>query len=164
MKIKTIAYTALGIALYVTLSMMLKIPFAVGHLALDLGYIVLAVYAYRFGAIPAAIVGGCGCCFVSLLSSGWFPIGWILGNIAIGLIIGLFAHHGHPVMAGISAVPATFVGIGIIKTAIECALFAIPWEVKFAKNMVAFAADAIVLVFGCIFATILTNRIKKEEK
>lgn len=164
MKIKNIAYTAMGVALYVVLSMALKIPFPVGHLALDLGYIVLAVYAYRFGPFSAAIVGGAGCCLVSLLASGWFPIGWIAGNIFIGLTVGFFANKSHPIVAAVSSVPAVFIGIAIIKTAIECWLYAIPLEVKFAKNMVAFIADAIVLLSGCIFATILQKRLDKKAK
>lgn len=161
MKIKNIAYTAMGVALYVVLSMALKIPFPVGHLALDLGYIALAVYAYRFGSLSAAVVGGAGCCLVSLLASGWFPIGWIVGNIFIGLTVGFFAKRNY-LAAAISSIPATFIGIAIIKTVIECWLYAIPFEVKFAKNMVAFVADALVLLFGCIFAALLQKRFEKK--
>lgn len=160
---RKLCLTAIGVALYVALSMMVKIPLFTGHLALDLGYVVLAVYAYQMGAVSAAIVGGAGCCLVSMLSSGWFPPGWILGNIFIGLVVGFFAQGKSPVPALIAAVPSTFIGIGIIKTAVECWLYAIPWEVKFAKNMVAFVADAIVLLFGCILAVILQARLQSKK-
>lgn len=160
---KRLCFTAIGVALYVALSMMVKVPLFTGHLALDIGYVVLAVYAYQFGAIPAAIVGGAGCCLVSMLSSGWFPPGWILGNIFIGLVVGFFAQGKNPIPALIAVVPSTFIGIGIIKTAVECWLYAIPWEVKFAKNMVAFVADTIVMVLGCVLATILQSRLSNEQ-
>lgn len=55
-KTLNIARIGIGIALYVVLSMTLKIPI-VGHIGLDLGYVVLAVYAYLLGCIPAMIVG-----------------------------------------------------------------------------------------------------------
>lgn len=86
-KLKFICATAFGIALYVAVSMLIKIP-VIGHISLDLGYIVLAVYCYIMGPASGAIVGGIGCTFVSLLASGWFPAGWLLGNAFIG---GLFA-------------------------------------------------------------------------
>lgn len=68
-KTKDICLTALGIALYVCVSMLIKIP-VVGHISLDLGYIVLAVYCYTYGGISGAIVGCCGCFLVSLIASG----------------------------------------------------------------------------------------------
>lgn len=159
---KKLCLTAMGVALYVAVSMMVKIPLLTGHLALDLGYVVLAVYAFQLGAIPAAIVGGAGCCLVSMLTSGWFPPGWILGNIFVGLTVGVIAYRNRPIAATVASVPATFIGIGIIKTAVECWLYAIPWEVKFAKNMIAFVADAIVVVFGCVLAMALQMRLDKK--
>ena len=88
MSTKKVAIIGLGIALYVAISMLLKIPIGIGHLALDLGYIVLAVYCYLYGATIGAIVGACGCTLVSLLASGMFPLGWLLGNAFIGCACG----------------------------------------------------------------------------
>ena len=86
-KTKKICPTALGIALYVALSMTAKIPF-VGQISLDLGYIVLAVYCWMFGSVVGGIVGAVGCTLVSLLASGWFPPGWLVANLYIGLFCG----------------------------------------------------------------------------
>ena len=84
---KKITFTAIGIALYVVLSMSMKIPL-IAHISLDSGYIAFALYCYHFGAIPGMIVGGVGCVLISLITTGWFPPGWFLGNLVIGLICG----------------------------------------------------------------------------
>ena len=80
-----ITLTAVGIAMYVVLSMIAKIP-VIAHISLDLGYIVLAVYCYHMGAVSGMIVGGAGCVLVSLLTTGWFPPGWFAGNLLIQLV------------------------------------------------------------------------------
>ena len=41
-----------------------------------------------------------------------------------------------------------FIGIAVIKTGIECALYSIPIEIKFVKNCVAFVADTIPMLVG----------------
>lgn len=152
--LKFICVTALGIAVYVAVSMLLKIPLGVGHLALDLGYIVLAVYCFTMGPISGAIVGAVGCTFISLLSSGWFPIGWLLGNAFIGACCGCMYKLKKDKMwlNCLYTILIVFVGIGVIKTAIECLLYNIPFPVKFAKNAVAFATDAIVMCIGVSIA------------
>ena len=95
-KTTKITLTAVGVAMYVVLSMIAKIP-VIAHISLDLGYIVLAVYCYHMGAVSGMIVGGAGCVLVSLLTTGWFPPGWFAGNLLIGLWCcgndGKYQHH-----------------------------------------------------------------------
>lgn len=148
-KIKQISLCGVGIALYVALSMTAKIP-VIGHASLDLGYIVFAVYCYYFGSVAGAVVGSVGCLFVSLLTSGWFPPGWIIGNMLIGIIVGKVGRK-----SGASApkricvvIVAVFLGIFCAKTGIECALYSIPLAVKIPKSAVVFAMDAIVMSIG----------------
>lgn len=148
---RNICVAGLGIALYVALSFTAKIPL-VSHISLDLGYIVLAVYAYYFGPVIAAIVGGCGCVLVSLLASGWFPFGWLLGNIAIGIICGKEYSRGDLLSRLIVTILAVLFGVAIVKTAVECLLFSIPLVVKLPKNAIAAAVDAIVMVIGLLLA------------
>lgn len=154
--LKFITTTAIGIALYVVLSMTAKIP-VIGHISLDLGYIVLAVYCYLFGGISGAIVGGAGCVLVSLVSSGWFPPGWMLGNILIGIICGAFyamdnKTGNRSVFNVLLTVMAVVVGVAMIKTVVECILYGIPLAVKLPKNAVAAAMDALVMSIGAVFA------------
>ena len=148
---RTICVAGLGIALYIALSFVAKIPL-VGHISLDLGYIVLAVYAYYFGPAIAAIVGGCGCVLVSLLASGWFPFGWLLGNIAIGIICGKEYSRGDLLSRLIVTILAVLFGVAIVKTAVECLLFSIPLMAKLPKNAIAAAVDAIAMVIGLLIA------------
>lgn len=154
-----ICQIALGIALYVVVSMVLKIPIGIGHISLDLGYIVLAACCMRFGMLGGAIVGGAGCTIVSLLSSGWFPLGWMLGNVLIGLICGK-AYHKNEILCWTNiaiTVVAVLLGVGIVKTAVECVLFSIPFAVKIPKNMVAAMMDSVVMSIGLIVACRLSR-------
>lgn len=146
---KKLSFTAFGIALYVCLSMSLKIP-VIGHIGLDLGYIVFAVYCARMGPYWGAAVGGIGCVLVSLLSSGWFPPGWLLGNIAIGLICGGYYKNRTVAEKIFVTSLSVLLGIAWIKTIVECGLYQIPFLVKFPKNFIAFFMDAAVMSFGVI--------------
>ena len=152
-KTKTLCQLALGTALYVILSAVVKIPL-LGHIQIDLGYIVFGSYLVIFGW-KAIIVGVIGCLIESLIFSGWFPTGWIVGQVAIGLICGFWYKYSNDtpktfksVTRIIITILAVFLGIGIIKTAIECNLYSIPFEVKFAKDCVAFVADVIPMLVG----------------
>ncbi len=157
-KTKSVCLTGIGIALYVVLSMLIKIP-VIGHISLDLGYIVLAIYCYFYGEISGAIVGACGCFLVSLLGSGWIGIGWPLGNLFIGAVCGrTYKMKKWDILFHILfTIVAVFIGIGLIKTIIECAMYSIPFEVKFVKDCVAFIMDAITMCIGLLIA----NNIKK---
>lgn len=170
MNTKKICITALGVALYVCVSMLLKIPL-IAHISFDLGYIVLAVYCYHFGALPGAVVGGGGAVLVSLLASGWFPPGWMLGNVAIGYICGsVFATSKDNVAECVktkilisnivTAFISVIIGIWIIKTVIEVSLYGVPVSVKLLTNGVAALTDAIVMCVGVIIAEKLS--IKKH--
>lgn len=168
---KRICTTALGIALYVALSMTVKIPL-VAHISLDLGYIVFAVYCYHFGPIAGSVVGGCGCVLISLITSGWFPPGWLLGQIAIGAICGGAYKISKGDVANcvkakmivaevMTAIIAVGFGICLVKTFVECVLYSIPLSVKLISNGVAAATDAIVMSAGVLFARKLTPVVEK---
>lgn len=151
MTTKRICVTALGIALYVVVSMTIKIPM-IAHISLDLGYIVLAVYCYHFGPVSGAIVGGAGCVLISLLTSGWFPPGWLLGNIAIGGLCGSQYKKNGSFNNIVVTVLSIATGIWVIKTAVECTLYGIPVSVKLVSNGVAAITDAVVMCIGVLIA------------
>lgn len=147
MKTKNICITALGVALYVCVSTFLKIPI-INHISLDLGYVVLAVYCYNYGAVSGAIVGGFGAVLVSMLFSGWFPPGWMLGNIFIGAFCGSQYRKSGIVRNMLITVFSVAIGVWIIKTSVECALYGIPVSVKLVSNSIAAITDAFVMCFG----------------
>jgi len=154
-KTKYLCTTALGIALYCAMSMSMKIPLGVGHIAIDLGYIVLAVYAYYMGSISAAIVGGCSAAIMSILT-GWFSLEWVLANIAIGLICGRFYIRGCSPDAKLWNVGLTVMAVGlgmlVIKTTVSCWLWSIPVVVKLPKSITAWVIDSIVMSAGICVA------------
>lgn len=157
-RLRNMTTAALGIALYVIFSMSMKIT-VIGHTSLDLGYIVFAVYCYYYGSGTGMIVGSIGCLLVSLLTTGWFPPGWIVGNLIIGFIAGKSA--GLSTWKRILVIfLSVFLGIFCIKTTIECALYQIPILVKIPKSFVAFIMDAIVMSFG----TWLAPKINLKNK
>lgn len=156
-----IAITAVGVALYVVLSATIRIPL-VGHISVDLGFISLAVYAYYFGSVSACIVGGIGCTLSSLLFSGWFPLGWLLGNAFIGLVCGKAFKKEKNVWNIFVSVLSVVIGIIGIKTAVECYLYNIPLAVKIPKNSIAALTDSIVMAIGVIVARYLPmDKLKK---
>lgn len=142
--------------------MILKIP-VVGHISLDLGYIVLAVFCYLYGPAVGAAIGAGGCTIVSLLASGWFPIGWLLGNLFIGWLCGKRYRESESVkwMDFAWTITAVVVGILGIKTVIECCLYGIPLLVKLPKNLIAAVMDAAVMCMGVALAPRIRRIVKK---
>lgn len=161
---KRICLTALGIALYCTLSLSMKVPLGVGHIVVDLGYVALAVYAFYMGGISAAVVGGCSAAIMSILS-GWFSLGWVAANVFVGLFCGkLYDKSGRTRGNAKNLILTVFaVGIGmlVIKTAIECWMFSIPVAVKLPKSLAAWVIDSVVMSFGVLFAPKLPMKVQK---
>ena len=161
--VKKIALLGIGIALYFVLGMAVKIPL-ISHIQTDLGYIVFGIFLYLLGPV-ACVVGVVGCLFESLLVSGWIPIGWMVGQFIIGIICGISYKKikSLPINIIITVI-AVFIGVGIIKTGIECVLYTIPLLVKFPKNVVAFIADTIPMIIGLLIAWKYGNKIIGKEK
>lgn len=161
-KTNKLTMCAMGIALYVVLSMVIKIPLF-GHTSLDLGYIAFAVYCYYFGML-GAVVGTVGCCFVSMLSSGWFPIEWMAGQVVIGLIVGYFCykyrrnHYNILYHDYVSIwrdyfiiILSVFLGIAVIKTGVAYFMYHMALGPKIIKGLITAGMDAFVMCFGYWF-------------
>lgn len=153
--IKKIALIGILTALYVVMSLTLKIPIGIGDIQIDMGYVALTVACFTVGPW-AAFVGGVGAAIESILFSAYgISYGWIAMNIAIGLILGLifkisprlteqYEDRGINILLIILAV---LIGV-TIKTIIECSLYSIPLAVKLPKSLVAFLIDTVVMVIG----------------
>lgn len=146
-----ICTTAIGVAIYCALSMSMRIPLGIGHIAVDLGYIALAVYAYNIGGISAAIVGGCSAAIMSILT-GWFSLGWVLANVSVGLICGRFYDKSDTKKAMLFnvglTVAAAGIGMLVIKTAVSCWMWSTPVLVKLPKSISAWVTDSVVMCVG----------------
>lgn len=169
-KTREMSYLGIGIALYVVLGMMIKIPL-IGHIQTDFGYVAYGTFLSLFG-LPAIIVGVAGCIIESLVFSGWIPIGWAVGQLVIGLMCGLafkwIADISNPfikyLLYVITVLVSVFIGIAFIKTVIECNLYAIPFQIKYVKNFIAAIADMPPIFIGVVVAEIIKKRVRKAGK
>ncbi len=159
MKISTrdITFMGVGIALFVALSMCLRVPVFENYY-LCLGYIVMTVYIWCYKWYEGAVIGFFGVilyCVVGGLGFNGTP-GWSVGNIVIGLILGVCLKQIRKVnsktlqliLTAVAAVFAVFVGIEIVKSLIDSVVVAQPFIVRFGKNMTSFIADAFVIVIS----------------
>ena len=89
-----------------------------------------------------------------MLTGGSFPIGWIIGQLFIGISCGLFFKKTDKMWLKILfAVFSVFIGIAVIKTAVEVIFFNLALEAKIVRSLVAFVADAIPMVIGLLVST-----------
>ena len=143
----------MGAALFVVLSLCLQVPVFENYY-LCLGYIVMGVFCYYFGPVSGITVGTLGVCLYCLLISGLRGLpGWAIGNIVIGLLVGLACKLTINIKSKLirqiilitTVIIATTIGILGLKSIVECLLYAQPFVLRVAKNMTAFIADIVVL-------------------
>ncbi len=170
MKTKDITFIGVGIALFVALSMCLRVP-VFDNYYLCLGYIVMTVYIWCFKWYEGAIIGFVGVilyCIVGDLGFNGMP-GWALGNVAIGLILGMAlkliqkikSKTLQVILTAIAAIIATFVGIEIIKSLIDSFIVSQPFPVRFAKNMTSFIADVFVIVISLPVCALIEKQARR---
>ena len=166
---KTIALFAVGIALFVVLSLCLQVPVFENYY-LCLGYVVMAVYCYSFGTLAGTVVGFFGVILYCVVISGLRGMpGWALGNIVIGVALGLSCM----LSAGMKnralryvllvAVIVASVALGIlgVKSLTESLLYSQPFLLRVGKNTSAFVADVVVLVVSLPVCEIVDRQAKK---
>ena len=157
MKTKNILFLAVGIALFVVLSMCLRVPVFENYY-LCLGYVVMTVYIYCFKWYEGIIIGFFGVilyCIIGGLGFNGLP-GWAVGNIIIGLILGLTLKPIKKInnkflqicLLSVVAIIATFIGIEIIKSVIDSFIVSQPIPVRMVKNFTSFISDAFVIVIS----------------
>ena len=154
--VKKLALLAVGVALFVVLSLCLQVPVFENYY-LCLGYVVMAVYCWCFGPLAGTVVGFFGVILYCVVISGLRGMpGWALGNIPIGLALGFYARAARKMrsrpLALVLAVPLTAavcaLGILGLKSLTESLLYLQPFAVRVGKNFAAFAADAAVLLLS----------------
>ena len=168
--IRFIATTGIGIALYVALSLCLQVPVFQNYY-LCLGYVVMAVYLYSFGIISGTIIGVSGCILHCLLISGLRGMpGWSLGNLFIGITLGITfklvkALKNKPLQYIINIVATvlyTAVGMLLIKSYTEVLLYAQPFILRITNNSYAFFANSFVLVLSLPLCINLDRILQKK--
>ena len=153
---KKLTLLAVGIALFVALSLCLQVPVFENYY-LCLGYVVMAVYCYSFGTLDGTVVGVFGVVLYCLVISGLRGMpGWALGNLVIGLALGACYRMTRGmrnkalrvVIQIVVIVAATALGILVVKSVTEQILYAQPFAVRAGKNFTAFVADAVMLLLS----------------
>lgn len=174
-KTRWICINAIGIAMFVVFSMCLQVPVFENYY-LCLGYVVMAVYCYFYGAASGTIIGVVGVILYCLLISGLRGMpGWALGNVVIGIILGVvlkwtrtsnrLTTFGRVFFSELAIWISTAVGILLVKSLTESLLYAQPFLLRLAKNHYAFIADGIVLVLSypiCVALTPIWNRYSDQ--
>ena len=169
MSAKKLALLAVGTALFVVLSMCLQVPVFENYY-LCLGYVVMAVYCWSFGTLAGTTVGFFGVILYCLVISRLRGMpGWSLGNIVIGVALGLCfkatRHMKNAVLRSVIhiAVIAASCAVGIlgVKSLTECLLYTQPFLVRVGKNLSAFVADAVMLALSLPVCVALEKPAKK---
>lgn len=173
-KIRKVATIGMGIALFVVLSMLLKITVFENYY-LCAGYIAMAIFLYSFGVVSGTIVGTVGTILYCILISGLRGMpGWAIGNVLIGIILGLefkgtkkLTMSNKNILAFIieivSIVGATALGILLAKSFVEMVLYSQTMLVRIAKNTTAFISDVLILIIALPICKIVDKRVKKIE-
>ncbi|MBQ1478357.1 MAG: ECF transporter S component [Erysipelotrichaceae bacterium] len=152
---RKMTYLALGIALYVAVSVLVKIPI-VNRIRLDLGYLVFGMYLCYFGK-AGTLVGVAGCILAHMLTGGSFPIAWAIAQTFIGLVLGfLYEKEKRTFLRVLYAVLILFLGIEVLKSVLEILFFRLPPAAKFLSSLAAYIVDLIPFVIGVF----LSDKIK----
>lgn len=161
-----VAINGVGIALFVVLTMCLQVPVFENYY-LCLGYVVMMVYCYRYGALSGTLVGSLGVILYCLVTSALRGMpGWTLGNIAIGIVCGMVFVKAKEISSpmvrravmAVTIVLMTAVGILGIKSITEGILYGQPIAIRVAKNIYAFIADAVMMLVSIPVCEVLDRR------
>ena len=165
--VKDMCIVAVLTALGVVLSAFLQVP-VYGNIKIDLSYLVIIVICYLYGAL----IGGFSAMTIAMLESSLFTslgfsISWATANLFVGLACGLAftltrKSELKPLIKHVINISTIVLSVAIamlfIKTGIECGLYGIPFEVKIAKNAVAFGLDLTACLIG--YAMLLPKFVK----
>lgn len=169
---KYICLTGIGIALFVALTFCIQFPVFENYY-LCLGYVAMAVYCYSVGTVSGTIVGCAGTFLYCLLSNGMRGMpGWVLGNLIIGIVIGLTFKYTKrldkkwlaAILNFLAIAASTALGILIVKSLTEHLLYTQPMAVRMGKNVFAFVADIFVLELSLPVAMSVDKQIRKIVK
>ena len=168
-RLKRLTATAIGVALFVVLALCVQVPVFQNYY-LCLGYVAMAVYCYSFGVVSGTVVGALGVALYCLLTSGLRGMpGWALGNVVIGVGLGLtfkatksLKSKGTQYALWVGAV-ILFTALGIlgVKSLIDSLIKAQPFLVRAAMNLYAFVADAVVLTLSLPLCPLLDTTAQK---
>ena len=167
-RLKKLIIDANGIALFVVLSMCLRVPVFENYY-FCLGYVVMTVYCYCIGITSGTLVGTMGVALYCILISGLRGMpGWVLGNLILAIVIGLtfklVKKLKKPWLENVISIAvivvSTAVAILLVKSMVEHLLYYQPFWLRVMKNVYAFVADVIVIVISIPICRLLEPKLK----
>lgn len=152
--VQKITVYAVGAALFVAVGCMIPIPIPNTKAHIDLGYAIMAIFAYLFGPLAGLLVGGLGRFLEDMILFGSIGSpGWLIASICIGFLTGLFfklmRKHKKPAVT-ISAL----VGV-LLDNAVFLILFApfissiwngVPYIAKLPSGVSAFITNSLAML------------------
>ena len=165
---KLICINAMGIALFVALSLCLQVPVFQNYY-LCMGYFVMTAFLYIIGPISGTLVGTFGVILYCVITGGMRGMpGWALGNLVIGIILGLTFKAIKKVKTPLTQIIIAYavtlfsvaLGILVVKSVVECFLYSLPFWVRVSTNIYAFVADAVIIIASIPICDIIEPRIK----
>lgn len=166
---KSITNNAMGIALFVVLSLCLQVPVFENYY-LCLGYIAMTIYCYSVGTISGTMVGTIGVVLYCLLINGLRGMpGWTVANFVLGIIMGLTFKNvkklkkpwQEMIISSIIIIIGTAAAMLGIKSGVESVLYSQPFLLRCAKNIYAFVADAFVIIVSIPICRFLDPKLKE---
>ena len=167
--VKKITINAMGIALFVVLSLCLQIQIFDGFY-LCLGYVVMTFYCYCIGITSGTLVGTLGVLIYCLLISGLRGMpGWALGNLFLGIVLGagfkrikqLKKTFAKNCILVSYIIISTAIAMLFIKSGVECILYSQPFWLRSVKNIYAFVADAFVIIISLPICKLVELKVSK---
>lgn len=168
---KQIALYGMGTALFVVVGCVIPIPIPNTTAHIDLGYMVMAVFAYMYGPIAGALVGGLGRFIEDMILYGSIGSpGWLIASILMGFFIGLTFSHTKKMKNQKVALLFQIIFILIINAILLIGLapfvsslwHGVPYILKMPSGISAFVTNCIAIIVIGIPLSHAVERIVKK--
>ena len=168
---KMIVTYAMGIALFVAIGCVIPIPIPNTTAHIDLGYMVMTVFAYLYGPIGGVLVGGFGRFLEDMILYGSIGSpGWLIASILMGFLIGMTFSLTQKLSKRKLAFVIQVISILIINAILLIGLapfvsslwHGVPYVVKMPSGISAFITNSIAIIaIGIPISLVLEKTFKK---
>ena len=153
---KTIVGIAIGAALFGVLMVYGGIRVTT-NTSLTSAMVVTVVVGALFGPIPAALAAGCGNVIADLIGGWGFWFDWSIGNLVLGLCVGLLPVYGakinegiftvkHAVIYAVLCVLGNIIGFGVVTPVLTYVFYSSELTITWIQAWSAIVSNASVLI------------------
>ncbi len=170
---KTLVGTGLGAALFIVLTMFVKVPSPIPNTTINITYGVEAFFGVVFGPIAGGLIGLIGHTISDSLMWGTPSWAWVAGSAVVGIVSGLCYYFmdiesgkfsvKDAVILCVLSVLGNAIAWLLVAPAGDMIQYAQPWDYVFAQGLMAFGSNAITT---CVLSVLLCfayskTRVKK---